>query len=295
MALFDFLRRLVSGSGEGHGVDELARRLGMGAAEIAALKPRYREFALPKASGGTRRITAPDDDTRRVQRTILRRLLARLPVHAAATGFEPGKSIVDNARPHAGRAVVIRMDVRDFFGTTRAKRISQYFRAIGWNRDTAELLTRLTTYGGALPQGAPTSPRLSNLVNYHLDARLSGLARRFGAAYTRYADDLTFSLERDDRESVHALVRIAKHVVEDEGYRLHMRRKLSIKRRHRRQIVTGLVVNARPRLPRETRRWLRAAEHHAATGRPVTLSERQLAGWRSFAAMVDGSGPKVGW
>ena len=136
-----------------------------------------------------------------------------------------------------------------------------------------------------MPQGAPTSPRLSNLVNYRLDARLAGLAARFEATYSRYADDITFSLA-DDRKKVRGLIRMTARIVSDEGYALHRHKKLHVRRRHQQQRVTGLVVNDRVNLPRSTRRWLRAVEHHLATDRPATLTSRQIEGWRSFQSMV---------
>jgi RNA-directed DNA polymerase len=293
-----FLRRLLSRPDTGRGVDELGRRLGLTVEELLAVPITYREFAIPKRSGGSRTISAPDGPLKGLQRRIRRRLLARLECHPAATGFERGKSIVTNARPHAGKAVVVHMDIKDFFPSTSVERIRRHFRGLGWNREATELLLRLCTHRGGLPQGAPTSPRLSNLVNWRLDARLSGLAAKFGATYTRYADDITFSFDADEPTVIHALIGVTKpttvhavigmtkHIVAREGYALHQRRKLHIRRRHNQQLVTGLVVNERVALPRRTRRWLRSVEHHAARGLPTTLTPAQLAGWRALRAMV---------
>src|SRR6185295_19177959 len=125
-----------------------------------------------------------EEQLKRVQRLILRRLLRRLRSHTAAHGFERGRSIVTAALPHARRAVVLRMDVHDFFLSTKSEKVSSYFRRVGWNAEAATLLTKLCTHRGGLPQGAPTSPRLSNLLNFRLDARLSALARAHGASYT---------------------------------------------------------------------------------------------------------------
>jgi len=286
MALGDFLRRLVSGPGKGLGVEELARRLGLSPEELQAVQPAYREFTIPKRAGGSRRIAAPAPDLKQLQRRILQRLLSRLKAHRSATGFERGQSIVTNALVHARKPVVVRMDIKDFFGSTSTKRVEAYFRAVGWSGEAARLLTRLSTHEGSLPQGAPTSPRLSNLVNVRLDARLSALARKLGAAYTRYADDITFSFPAEDRSAIGAAIVTTKRVLADEGYALHQKRKLHIRRRHQQQLVTGLVVNDRPRLPRSTRRWLRAIEHHVATGRDATLTAAQLAGWRALQSMV---------
>lgn len=283
MGFLDFLSK-----GGGHGLDELARRLGMSPPELASIQAAYRQFTIPKRSGGHRRILAPQKELKSVQRRILRRLLALLVSHPAATGFERGRSIVTNASRHLGRAVVVRMDLRDFFESTSARRVRRFFRRIGWNRPAARRLGELCTHRGALPQGAPTSPRLANLVNYRLDTRLNNLAAAFGATYTRYADDLVFSFDVDKRTQTKRLINLVKLIVREEGYRMHTRRKLHIRRRHQQQRVTGLVVNDRVNLPRRTRRWLRAVEHHHATGRSSTLTETQLSGWRAYASMIAG-------
>ena len=284
MGLVSLVKRLFQG--RGYDVRELARRLDIAADELRAVEPAYRVFTIPKRSGGRRTITAPDDALKALQRRILRRLLSRLASHPAALGFERGHSIVTNALGHARRAVVLRMDLRDFFPSTSTERVRDYFRTIGWNRPATDLLVKLCTYEGGLPQGAPTSPRLSNLVNHGLDARLAGLARAAGATYTRYADDLTFSFSQDDPAVIRRVIRSTKRIVAQDGYRLHQRKKLHIRRRHDRQIVTGLVVNDRVGLPRPIRRWLRAVEHHVATGREATLRPVQLAGWRALQSMI---------
>ena len=278
--------------GRGMGADELARRLEIEKRELRRFRPQYRDFTIPKRSGGTRRILAPEDDLKELQRRILRRLLNRLRAHPAAMGFERNRSIVTNARAHVGRAAVLRMDLVDFFPSTSARRVGKYFRRIGWNRQAARLLVRLCCHEKGLPQGAPTSPRLSNLVNYRLDARLAGMARTFGAAYTRYADDITisFSDDRDAKErdisyleqywkspwtgkliliepgtatsgNIRFMRDFVRRVARTEGYQVHGRKKTSVRRRHHCQTVTGLVVNDRVNLPRSTRRWLRAVEH----------------------------------
>jgi hypothetical protein len=289
MGLFDFFKKLF-GAGTtkelGRGVDELARRLATTPDQLTAVKPVYREFRIRKRSGGTREILAPDSGLKALQRRILTRLLARLSCHPAAMGFERGHSIVTNAACHTGQAVVVRMDLENFFQSTRASRILDYFVAIGWSDEASRLLVKLCTHRQGLPAGAPTSPRLSNLVNYRLDARLTGLAAWAGGVYTRYADDITFSFRDDVPAAIHAVIRATKQIVIDEGYRLHQGKKLNISRSHSRQIVTGLVVNKSVNLPRSTRRWLRAVEHHSQTGRPTTLSPGQVAGWQALRAMI---------
>ncbi len=318
------LKWLLQGSG--YDVTELARRLDVDRGELLRLQVSYRPFTIPKRSGGRREILAPSDELKRTQRRLLRRLLGRLKSHAAAMGFERGRSIATNARAHQGQAVVITFVLVDFFSTTRVKRVRKYFRRIGWNRRATKLLVRLTCHDGSLPQGAPTSPRLSNLVNYRLDARLAGLARRAQSVYTRYADDITFSfaeIETDldwilrggtpppaeletESDKIRYLLRVARRIVELEGYRINARKKLKVRRRHHRQSVTGLVVNDGVRVPRETRRWLRAVEHRARLAaerrrdpaaafsgprlKQPTLTPSQLAGWRAYLTMVERAG-----
>jgi RNA-directed DNA polymerase len=268
-------------------VDQLGARLGLTAAELNAVPIAYRPFQVPKRGGGWRDIQAPEPPLRDVQRRIVRRLLQKIESHPGARGVERGRSTVENAALHAARLVVLRMDVKDFFGSTSAQRIEFLYANLGWNEEATALLLRLTTHNGSLPQGAPTSPRLSNLVNRRLDERLNGFAAWMGARYTRYADDLTFSFDTDDAAAVHSAIRLTKNALADDGYALHERRKLHIRRPYERQLVSGLVVNTRPQLPRETRRWLRAVEHHSVTGRPMSLSPVALDGWRAYRSMVE--------
>ncbi|NUM56123.1 MAG: RNA-directed DNA polymerase [Candidatus Hydrogenedentes bacterium] len=281
MGLF---KKLFKGSG--HTVEELARRLGTAPAELSAVRPTYTTFHIPKRSGGQRTIHAPAPELKQLQRLILRRVLARLRAHPHAVGFERGHSIVTNAVCHVGQPVVAKLDIVDFFASTSARRVEEYFQRIGWNREAAALLTELCTYNGGLPQGAPTSPRISNLVNFGIDAGLKTLAERSGATYTRYADDITFSFATDDSNTISMLLTVTRQILRDYGYRVHIARKRRIMRQHQRQEVTGLVVNRKAQLPRRTRRWLRAVRHRAQGESGPTLTQSQLQGWAALEHMI---------
>ncbi|MFV0368951.1 MAG: reverse transcriptase family protein [Hyphomicrobiaceae bacterium] len=286
MGLFGWISRRLD---PGHTIEDLASRLKVDPSALKSLAPRYHSFRISKRSGGFRTIDAPDQPLKRMQRLILRRLLTGLKTHHCVFGFERGRSIVDHAQQHCGQAVVIRLDIVGFFPSTSSKRLYQYFRFIGWNRKASRLLVRLTTHKGHLPQGAPTSPRLSNLVNFRLDARLEAMLRQVcgsDARFSRYADDLTFSIGYERTGMVEEIIRNASKIVGAEGYRLHRKKKTHILRSHQRQIIAGLVVNETVNLPRETRRWLRAVEHRARHGRDATLSPAQRAGWRSLLNMI---------
>ena len=290
MGLGDILKRLFGGGGEDPGrfdTADLARRLGMEPEALQRVRPAYQAFDIPKRSGGRRRILAPEAEFKAFQRRLLRRLLARLSAHEAAHGFERGRSIVTHARRHTGSALLLRLDIRDFFPSTGAARVEAFFRQIGWDRKAASLLTTFCTHDGGLPQGAPTSPRLSNLVNRRLDARLEGLATRLGANYSRYADDMSFSWKEDRREQTGHLIGLVGSILEEEGYHLHRNKKLRIMRGNNRQVVTGLVVNKQVNLPRKTRRWLRAVEHRRQSGRHASLTAEQLDGWQSLVRMIE--------
>jgi hypothetical protein len=179
----------------------------------------YRYTIVTKRSGGVRLIEAPKQQLKRMQRRILERILDRIPAHPAAHGFVPGRSTRSFAAPHAGRSVVLRMDLRDFFPSVSGSRVAALFRVAGYPEAVAGLLGGVCTTAtpndvwqqavGAsgtalaearalhrvphLPQGSPTSPALANARAWRLDCRLTGLARAAGAVYTRYADDLGFS------------------------------------------------------------------------------------------------------
>lgn len=295
--MLDWLLTII-GLNRGAGTAELARRLDLPEKSLREFTPEYREFTVPKRAGGKRQITAPTPELKLLQRRILRRVLAKLHAHSAVTGFESRESFVTNAARHCGKQIVIHFDIKDFFPSIDSQRVYGYFRYVGWNRAASRLLAKLVTWQNSLPQGAPTSPRLSNLVNYRLDARIAGLARRYHATYSRYADDITVSLD-DESFDLRPLIGSVFSILRHEGYEPHRGRKLSVRRQHHQQRVTGLVVNKRVNLPRKTRRWLRAVEHRAAANersitspdwqpsKRCTLTPEQLAGWRGVVAMID--------
>jgi hypothetical protein len=255
--------------------------------------PRLRHYSyylLQKTSGGVRLIEAPKQHMRAIQRQILREILARIPVNASVHGFVKGRSIRTFAAPHTGRAVVLRIDLKDFFPTFRRARAQALFRMCGYPEAVADRLGGLCTtiapspvfthlawndasdlrelYGRPhLPQGAPTSPALANVCAYRLDCRLNGLARCSGAAYTRYADDLAFS---GDLEFAHRAGRFAASaaaIAIDEGFAVHFR-KTRIMRQGVRQHLAGLVTNAHLNVSRRDYDQLKATLTNCLRHRP---------------------------
>lgn len=285
------------------GIDELARRMGVSLEELKAFSPSYHNVQIPKRNGGTRKLDVPDSRTKELQRRVLQRILQRLNSHPAAFGFERQRSIVDHAELHTGQAAVVRMDIVDFFPTTRSNAVRALYRRLGWDSEAVDFLVKLTTHRDGLPQGASTSPRLSNLVNHILDRRLTGLAKKFNATYSRYADDITFSFSPKQtvppnqshryprrlnlNTRIESVILITETVLESMGYKLHRDRKLSVAKSSAQQRVTGLVVNEKVALPRSRRRWLRAVKHRFEQNREATISRNQLQGWLAFEQMVN--------
>ncbi len=249
----------------------------------------YRTYQLPKQSGGSRTITAPQRGLKGVQRMLLAKGFAALPLEDAATGFRPGRSIKDNAQMHVRQPVVVNIDIVSFFPSTGYDRILRVTRKLADGRlseRAARFLADVCSYHGALPTGAPTSPAIANLVLAGIDRALTTAAASRDVHYTRYADDLTFSGD----DAALKMVPFARRLLRELGYELDAK-KTNIFRRGRRQMVTGLVVNEHADLPRRLRRRLRAAVHRRSLGgapewhgRP--MNDEMLRGWLSFLAML---------
>jgi retron-type reverse transcriptase len=245
-----------------------------------ASRVHYVLFEVPKRGGGSRTLMAPHRDLARAQRWIFDAILSRLTPHDAAQGFVRGRGTLSNASAHCGRAIVINLDLKDFFPGIGFPRVRAVFQRAGFSPAVATVLALLctecprtllvrdgTTLHAAcgplgLPQGACTSPALSNLVALRLDRRLTGLARTMSATYTRYADDMTFSGGPNLAGAPGAFLSRVGHIVRDEGFTLHPD-KTRVLRQSTAQTVTGLVVNDRPKLRRSDIRRLRALLHRA--------------------------------
>jgi hypothetical protein len=248
-------------------------------AEVAT-RVHYVSFQVPKRSGGTRTLSAPYATLAAAQRWILGHILSRLPVEGPCQGFQAGRSIVTNAAPHAGQAVVVNLDLEGFFPSIGFPRVRSVFQRLGYSGAVSTVLALLCTecprrvieYAGqrlhvatgprGLPQGACTSPALANQVARRLDKRLAGLASRLGVAYSRYADDLTFSGPDALEGRLGSLLRRVRWLAEEEGFTVN-ETKTRILRRSTAQTVTGLVVNDRPGVRRDEVRRLRAILHRA--------------------------------
>lgn len=199
----------------------------------------YKNFSIPKKSGGVREIEAPCKRLKEIQRWIKNEIVDQFVVSEYATGFRKNMSIVDNARKHVGKELVINMDIKDFFPSVTYADILLMFMYIGYRKDVAHLLTKLCTNAkNVLPQGSPASPSISNHILLRLDKRLGKLAESIGADYSRYADDITFS----GKKSIHTIIPLVEKIVAEEGFLIN-KNKTRLQYNNQRQEVTGLIVN----------------------------------------------------
>ncbi|MBU3209055.1 retron St85 family RNA-directed DNA polymerase [Clostridium algidicarnis] len=198
----------------------------------------YSEARLPKKSGGIRVLNIPSIELKYVQRWILDNILKKINVSSYATGFCDNKSIVDNAKVHIGRECILNMDIKDFFPTITFKMIFRIFVYYGYTKEVSFTLARLCTFENFLPQGSPASPYLSNIVSLKIDKRLSLLAKKYKANYSRYADDITFS----GNHGIKKMSSIVSEILEDEGFKVNDG-KTRLQYSYQRQEVTGLVIN----------------------------------------------------
>jgi hypothetical protein len=243
----------------------------------------YKTFQIPKRSRrGHRTINAPSPELKGLQWWVMTTVLRPVPLPEECMAFRRGRSIVSNASPHAGRQFVLNADIEDFFPSITAARVYGVFRHLGFSGELGAGLARLCTYRGALPQGAPSSPDIANIICRPLDARLRGLCARHDWVYTRYCDDLTIS----GSGAVGGVMKSIRAIVEDEGFCLNDR-KTRVLRRGDRQEVTGLVVNEKPNVPRPLRRRIRAIFHQAKVDPDGSVAKlHQLYGYRGFLSMV---------
>ncbi|WP_299465933.1 reverse transcriptase family protein [uncultured Gimesia sp.] len=229
----------------------------------------YTYHWLPKRNG-FRLIESPKPFIKIAQQQILHELLNKIPVHSAAHGFITGHSPVTNARPHVGKRVVVKFDLENFYTSVKFSRVVSIFRSVGYCREAAICLARLTTsaipaniafpdgslrpllpyLSRHLPQGAPTSPALANLSAFSLDVRLSGLARSFDAEYTRYADDLTFSGSDQFLRSLRVFIPLVDQIVRSERFHVNQLKR-RVLRDNQQQKVTGVVVNEHTNVSRK--------------------------------------------
>ncbi|RYE45071.1 MAG: RNA-directed DNA polymerase [Hyphomicrobiales bacterium] len=291
-------------------------------------QPAYRTFRISKRSGGSRVISVPGPQLKKVQTWLTQHVLRKVKPHIASHAFSPGSSIADCARQHAGARWLVKVDIADFFGSVTEIQVFHVFRRLGYSDLVSFELARLCTtvpfasakhsmkawqvrfprrrihfYSeklmGRLPQGAPTSPMLANLVMREADEELQNLADSYGLVYTRYSDDITFSTRGEfSRDQAVTVVRQSATILKRRGL-FPNRAKTAIVHPGARRIVLGLLVDSdQPRLSRAFRDRLRQHLYYLETRGIMAHVEarefdsagglyRHLRGLIDYANMVD--------
>ena len=221
-------------------------------------KAFYWSYKIKKINGGERIISEPLPNLKDIQFWILKHILYKIKVSPYAKAYIPGKSIKENVRFHRRQKIVLAMDLTDFFGSIKQESISNIFLEMGYTKMLSDLFAKLCCLDGKLPQGAPTSPYLSNIFMASFDDEVSNYCRQDGRCirYTRYADDLTFSGDFIYSDLI--------SFIREQAAKFNLRineRKTKVMYHNQPQIVTGIGVNDIIQVPKKLRRQIRLQMH----------------------------------
>jgi RNA-directed DNA polymerase len=212
----------------------------------------YRTFKLKKRTGGTREIRAPYPSLLRSQKWINNNILKKVPLPNCVTGYRAGRSILDNARLHCNRNEMLKLDIKDFFPSIEFRRVMSVFTNLGYSQKVSFALARICCLNEKLPQGAATSPALSNIICEKMDNQFYNTCKNNGLRYTRYSDDIVIS----GRSLKKGTIRYFFEIVEQYGFTVN-EKKVRIIKNGQKKIVTGLdITTGVPRVSRKFRRDL---------------------------------------
>lgn len=218
-----------------------------------SLNKHYRKVNLPKKNGGYRKLSLPDEILKSIQKRIAEALLIHMPVSRYAKAYQYGSSTLRNAKHHVGKKVVLKLDILHFFDSIGYSTVKdKVFPSEIYAEPLRILLTMLCYHKDSLPQGAPSSPAITNIIMYDFDEMIGQWCRNRGISYTRYCDDMTFSGDFDPNE----VIPLIKSELKKMGFLLN-EQKTHIQYPCQQQTVTGIVVNEKLSIPAAYRRELR--------------------------------------
>lgn len=254
----------------------------------------YKIFKLAKKNGGSRIIFCPSKEMKAVQAWILRNVLGGIKVTDNATGFRKGLNILYNAECHKDNRYFLCLDIEDFFPSISYAKVYTIFKSLGYNSHVSHIFSSLCTCQGKLPQGAVTSPALSNIICIRLDHRISGYVGKRNITYTRYADDMVFSSMSPSR--LVGIKKFVTQILKDEGFELNESKTRFLGPRRQRK-VTGLVISDESLgVGRKRKRILRASIHHLFVASLSSVEREKLrshlGGWFAYMNSVDPKGLK---
>lgn len=274
-------------------IDKFSKEIGLPRPSVqkiaASANYLYKHYTIPKRSGGERDIYHPTPRLKLVQRWITRHVIRDLPVSDAAMAYRKGKSITDNARLHAGKRFLLKMDFTDFFPSIKARDLQPILTSRGYDPEDVNFILTICFKSGSLTIGAPSSPAVSNIVMFALDQEFKGIADRRKLTYSRYADDLTFA------GNVRGNLIEAKKDVErligtwaSPNLTLNQRKTVLVSSAHR-QKVTGitLTTDGEISIGREKKRELRAIVHRSTYQKLEPEVEAYVQGWLAYANSIE--------
>ena len=238
-------------------LSSLEQDLGIGAKTLYAvsnnLQGHYRKVLIPKRNGEYRKLSVPDEVLKKIQRQIADVLLIHMPISQYAKAYHFGSTTLKNAKPHVGKKVVLKLDILHFFDSIRYSDVKdKVFPGEIYAENIRILLAMLCYYKDFLPQGAPTSPAITNILMYEFDERIGRWCQDRAISYTRYCDDMTFSGDFISEEVIrHVRLELMKM-----GFLLN-EQKVRIQKYSQQQSITGIVVNEKPNISTAYRRKLR--------------------------------------
>ena len=260
------------------------------------LEKHYHNVFIPKSDGTKRKLSVPDLILKNVQRSIVDNILAYYPISKYATAYKVGSSVQKNARPHVNKKKILKLDIEGFFDNIIYSRVKDVvFYEDKFSEPIRILLTMLCYYRESLPQGAPTSPAITNIIMYEFDEKIGAYCTQKGVSYTRYCDDMTFSGEFDEKEII--------ILVKEELCKLGLflkNRKTAVIHSAKRQTVTGIVVNEKINLTTKYKKKIRqevyyierfGLENHAKN-QGIADVDRYLTSLQGRIAFVIGTCPE---
>jgi RNA-directed DNA polymerase len=268
-------------------VKPLAEWIGISNAKLTELSEKANELYSPFPIEGKKKkrwIEAPNEELKTLQRSILDKLLQNISLCGAAHGFVANRSILTHASGHRRKRWVVTLDIRSFFPSVTGEMVRVIAKSLPIPQSDVETFVKLTTRNNHLPQGAPTSPNLGNLVLKDLDHKLCKQVKGTGWFYSRYADDLTFSGFKNPK----SMLLKARALIEEAGFSVSVE-KCRIRGKDQRQMVTGIVVNDKLALSKQKRNMVRAMKHRLQQGLVPSEELPHVMGWINFSNYIDRS------
>lgn len=240
-----------------HELKSIEKDLGFDARTLYGLSnnisAHYHKAFIPKSDGTKRKLSVPDFILKQVQKSIADNILAYYPVSRFAKGYVFGSNVRQNAMSHVGKKKVLKLDIEGFFDHIRYSKVKDIvFFKEKFSEQIRILLTMLCYYRDVLPQGAPSSPAITNIIMFDFDEKIGGYCEECGISYTRYCDDMTFSGDFDEKP----IIELVKSELKKLGLYLK-NRKTTVIPSSKRQTVTGIVVNEKANPTRDYRKKIR--------------------------------------